>query len=52
MDWLNYIAFYMSGHHRFMFDQKNLLRVLTDAGFAEVQSREFDPSNGYDRTET
>jgi predicted SAM-dependent methyltransferase len=43
MDRLNYIA-YMDGHHRFMFDEENLLRVLTEAGFTEVRSRDFDPT--------
>jgi hypothetical protein len=35
MDRLNYIA-YMDGHHRYMFDEENLLRVLVQAGFADV----------------
>jgi predicted SAM-dependent methyltransferase len=43
MDRLNYIA-YMDGHHRFMFDEENLLRVLTEAGFTDVRSRNFDPA--------
>ena len=43
MDWLNYIA-YMNGHHRYMFDTENLLRVLRNAGFSDVQSRNFDPA--------
>jgi predicted SAM-dependent methyltransferase len=42
MDWLNYIA-YMDGHHRYMFDGENLLRVLTKAGFSDVRGRDFDP---------
>lgn len=43
MDIVNYIA-YMDGHHRYMFDQDNLLRVLSTAGFVDIQSRSFDPS--------
>ena len=43
MDLLNYIA-YMDGHHRYMFDGENLLRVLANAGFVQVRLREFDPS--------
>src|SRR5215831_5667299 len=43
MDWLNYIA-YMDGHHRFMFDRDNLLKLLTEAGFTDVRSRDFDPT--------
>ena len=43
MDVLNYMA-YMDGHHRYMFDSENLLRVLTTAGFTDVRSRDFDPA--------
>jgi predicted SAM-dependent methyltransferase len=43
MDRLNYIA-YMDGHHRFMFDEENLLRVLTEAGFTDVRRRDFNPA--------
>jgi len=43
MDIVNYIA-YMDGHHRYMFDQDNLLRVLSTAGFVDIHSRSFDPS--------
>jgi predicted SAM-dependent methyltransferase len=43
IDLLNYIA-YMDGHHRYMFDQENLLRVLAEAGFSDVRGREFDPT--------
>ena len=43
MDIVNYIA-YMDGHHRYMFDQNNLLRVLSTAGFVDIHSRSFDPN--------
>ena len=43
IDLVNYIA-YMDGHHRYMFDEQNLLVVLKDAHFRDVQLREFDPS--------
>jgi hypothetical protein len=40
MDILNYIA-YMDGHHRFMFDAENLMKVLSDAGLMDVRIRDF-----------
>ena len=40
IDWLNYIA-YMDGHHKYMFDQENLVRRL-NAGFIDAQPRNFD----------
>jgi predicted SAM-dependent methyltransferase len=43
IDWLNYIA-YMDGHHRYMFDQENLIRILVEAGFTDAQKRDFDAS--------
>jgi len=43
IDLVNYIA-YMDGHHRYMFDEENLLVVLKEARFREVQLRDFDPS--------
>jgi predicted SAM-dependent methyltransferase len=43
MDRLNYIAD-MDGHHRYMFDEENLLRVLVQAGFADVRCRDFHPA--------
>src|SRR5262249_30283421 len=43
MDRVNYIA-YMDGDHRFMFDSENLLRLLTQAGFTDARSRDFDPA--------
>jgi hypothetical protein len=33
----------MDGHHRYMFDVKNLLIALKDGGFTEPRIREFDP---------
>jgi len=42
MDIVNYIA-YMDGNHRFMFDQENLLRVLSSAGFVDICQRDFNP---------
>ena len=34
----------MAYEHRHMFDMENLLAVLKKAGFADVKTREFDPS--------
>jgi predicted SAM-dependent methyltransferase len=42
MDILNYMA-YMDGHHKFMFDEENLVRILELAGFRDSRLREFDP---------
>lgn len=41
IDIVNYMA-YMDGHHRYMFDKDNLLRVLSDSGFIDVYNRNFD----------
>lgn len=43
IDYLNYIA-YMDGHHKYMFDEENLLAVLQSAGLRNVRLRPFDPS--------
>jgi predicted SAM-dependent methyltransferase len=42
IDALNYVA-YMAGEHKYLFDQENLLHILTAAGFEDVRAREFDP---------
>ncbi len=41
IDYVNYIC-YMDGHHKYMFDQENLLHRLTNAGFSKSIAREFD----------
>ncbi len=41
IDALNYIA-YMAGEHKYLFDQENLLHILSAAGFDRVAPREFD----------
>jgi predicted SAM-dependent methyltransferase len=41
IDAINYVA-YMDGEHKYMFDQENLLHILTGAGFKDVAEREFD----------
>jgi predicted SAM-dependent methyltransferase len=43
IDAINYVA-YMDGEHKYMFDQQNLLHILTAAGFANVTQRDFDPN--------
>lgn len=42
IDAVNYVA-YMAGEHKYMFDQENLLHVLSAAGFADVRQRDFEP---------
>lgn len=42
IDAINYIA-YMAGEHTYMFDQENLLHILSDKGFERVVQRAFDP---------
>jgi predicted SAM-dependent methyltransferase len=41
LDYVNYMA-YMDGHHRYMFDEENLLVILEKYGFRNVKLREFD----------
>lgn len=49
IDYVNYMA-YMGGDripgggHRYMFDEENLVLVLSNAGFKSVKLREFEPS--------
>jgi len=43
IDYINYTA-YMDGHHKYMFDEENILYVLAKAGFREVKLRNFDNS--------
>lgn len=41
IDFINYIA-YMDTHHKYMFDEENLLFILMNVGFNEVSLRDFD----------
>lgn len=41
IDALNYVA-YMAGEHKYMFDQENLLHILSQCGLERVTSRSFD----------
>ena len=42
IDYVNYMA-YMDGHHKYMFDEENLLFILKSKGFRNVHLREFNP---------
>jgi predicted SAM-dependent methyltransferase len=43
IDYVNYTA-YMDCEHKYMFDEQNLVFVLTSKGFRNVRLREFDPT--------
>lgn len=43
IDFLNYMA-YMDGHHRYMFDEENIIAILGKAGFRNPCLRPFDSS--------
>ena len=34
---------YMDGHHKYMFDEENLIHILKSKGFKNVHQRRFDP---------
>jgi predicted SAM-dependent methyltransferase len=42
IDYVNYTA-YMDGHHKYMFDEENLIHILRAKGFRNVRLRAFDP---------
>jgi len=42
IDYLNYMA-YMVGHHKYMFDEENLIIILNKIGFQSAALREFNP---------
>lgn len=41
LDQVNYIA-YMDGHHKYMFDEENLINTLSKAPFEDVHLRDFN----------
>ncbi|MDB5115743.1 MAG: hypothetical protein JWQ79_1235 [Mucilaginibacter sp.] len=41
IDYVNYIA-YLDGEHKYMFDEENLLFILTMNGFKDAKLRDFD----------
>jgi predicted SAM-dependent methyltransferase len=44
IDYVNYTA-YMDGHHKYMFDEENLIHILKRSGFKNARLRKFDPTN-------
>jgi predicted SAM-dependent methyltransferase len=42
IDYVNYMA-YLAGHHKYMFDEENLIYILKEKFFKNVHSRSFDP---------
>ena len=42
LDIINFL-FYMDGGHKNAFDVENMTRALSDAGFADIRTRDFDP---------
>lgn len=43
IDYVNYTT-YMDGHHKYMFDEENLLYILKLKGFKNAHLRIFNPS--------
>jgi predicted SAM-dependent methyltransferase len=43
MDVVNFIA-HLGGEHKYLFDQENLVDLLTEAGFSDARPRQFDPA--------
>lgn len=43
IDYVNYTA-YMDGHHKYMFDEENLIYILESKRFRNVHLREFNPN--------
>jgi predicted SAM-dependent methyltransferase len=43
IDYINYIA-YMDTNHRYMFDENNMIAILSNIGFRNIALREFDPT--------
>jgi predicted SAM-dependent methyltransferase len=48
IDLINYVA-YMDGHHKIMYDEKNLIEILKSVGFNNCKLREFDPEIDLER---
>jgi len=46
IDYVNYTA-YLNGHHKYMFDEENLVYILKGKGMKNVCIREFDPHLDY-----
>jgi predicted SAM-dependent methyltransferase len=43
IDFVNFIA-YMDGHHKYMFDEENIVKILQEYNFNSVERKEFDPN--------
>lgn len=43
IDYINYTA-YMDGHHKYMFDEENLIYILESSGFRYAHLRAFEPN--------
>ena len=43
IDYVNYMA-YMDGHHKYMFDEENIIFLLNSMGFQNARARKFDSS--------
>lgn len=43
IDYVNFIA-HLGGEHKHLFDRKNLISILQEAGFKNARLREFDPA--------
>ncbi|MEX1003135.1 MAG: methyltransferase domain-containing protein [Crocinitomicaceae bacterium] len=41
IDYVNYVG-HLDGHHKYMFDEENLIHILKAKGFVDVRTREFD----------
>jgi len=41
IDYINYVA-YLDGHHKYMFDEENLITILGKKGFKNARIRQFD----------
>ena len=44
IDFINYIAYLEEGEHKILFEPENLMKILEEAGFKNVQLREPDPN--------
>lgn len=42
IDYVNYVG-HLDGHHKYMFDEENLIHILKEKGFVDAHPRQFDP---------
>jgi predicted SAM-dependent methyltransferase len=43
IDYINYIAYLDNGEHKILFEPENLMGILKEAGFVDIQLRDADP---------